>query len=134
MDLNIAEYLAVTPIYIAILGFLLVPMTLYVGMYRVKNKVDIGDNADKYLIRRIRCHANFIETVPLAVILLLIAELMGANHLLLHILGGTLVVARVLHFLGLSRLGPFAARPIGMMGTLLVYLVASSWVLYTALS
>lgn len=129
MDMNFTTLLTVTPIYIAILGLLLVPMTLYVGLYRVKNKVDIGDNADKYLMRRIRSHANFVETVPLAVVLLLTAELMGASSILLHSLGATLVIARILHFIGLSGIGPFFGRPIGMFGTLGVYLVTSIWIL-----
>lgn len=133
MDINFTTLLSVTPIYIAILGLLLVPMTLYVGMYRVKNKVDIGDNADKQLIRRIRSHANFIETVPLALILLITIELMGASSVLIHSLGATLVIARVLHFIGLSGIGPFFGRPIGMFGTWAVYLVASIWILVALL-
>lgn len=131
MDAQFSLALSVTPIYIAVLGLLLIPMTLYVGLYRVKNQIDIGDNDDKYLIRRIRSHANFIETVPLAVLLLLTMELLGANHTFLHVLGATLVISRILHFLGLSRLGPFLCRPAGMFGTLIVYLLSSLWILST---
>jgi hypothetical protein len=53
MDISLPTMLSITPIYIAILGLMLVPMTLYVGAYRVKNKVDLGDNGDKDLIRRL---------------------------------------------------------------------------------
>lgn len=125
--------LSVTPIYIAVLGLMFVPLTLRVGLYRLKNKIDIGDGNDDTLLRRIRCQANFVETVPLAVVLLVVMELMGAGSTWLHALGATLVIARVLHFLGLSRMGPFQARPLGMVGTFIVYLVASGWILYSAL-
>ena len=81
-----------------------------------------------------RSQANFVETVPLAVAVLIAMELMGAGDGWLHALGATLVIARVLHYLGLSRLGPFIARPLGMFGTLSVYLLGSGWILYAAMS
>jgi uncharacterized membrane protein YecN with MAPEG domain len=129
MDISLPTMLSITPIYIAILGLMLVPMTLYVGAYRVKNKVDLGDNGDKDLIRRIRSHANFIESVPLAVVLLICVELMGAGNMWLHGLGATLVIGRALHFLAMAKIGPFIGRPIGMFATMGVYLVSSIWIL-----
>ena len=129
MEMPAISLLSVTPIYLAILGLLFVPFTLRVGAYRIKNKIDIGDGGDQQLQRLIRCQANFVETVPLAAILLVAMELMGAGDTWLHALGATLVIARVLHYAGLSRMGPFAARPAGMVGTFIVYLVASVWIL-----
>jgi uncharacterized membrane protein YecN with MAPEG domain len=121
--------LSVIPLYAAVLGLIFIPLTLRVGMYRIKNKVDIGDAGDKELLRRIRCQANFVETVPIALALLICMELMGASSTWLHSLGGLLVAARVAHFLGLSRLGPFALRPAGMIGTFLTYLLSAGWIL-----
>ena len=126
--------LTITPIYLALLGLMMVPITLRVGGYRVKNNVDIGDGGDETLIRLIRSQANFIETVPLAAILVLVTELMGAPDAWLHSLGAALFLGRVLHYLGLSGLGPFLCRPVGMVATLGVYLVASGWILYAALA
>lgn len=122
----------IVPIYLALLGLMMIPITLRVGGYRVRNRVDIGDGGDETLIRLIRSQANFVETVPLAAVLILTVELMGAEDAWLHGLGGGLFVGRVLHYLGLSGLGPFFARPAGMVATLLVYLVASAWILYSA--
>ena len=82
------------------------------------------------MIRRIRGHANFTETVPLAVALLLAMELIGAGDAWLHALGATLVIGRLLHYVGLTEIGPFACRPIGMFATISVYLVSSVWILY----
>lgn len=131
MELPAISLLSVTPIYIALLGLMMVPITVRVGLYRVGHNIDIGDGGDETLLRLIRSQANFVETVPLAVVLLLVMELMGAGDTWLHALGATLVVARILHYLGLSGLGPFMGRPVGMVGTFLVYLVSSGWILYT---
>lgn len=133
MTLPAISLLSVTPIYIAILGLLFVPITLRVGAFRLKNKVDLGDGGSDDLLRRIRSQANFVETVPLAVVLLVVMELMGAGDTWLHALGATLVIARVLHFLGISGIGPFIGRPLGMAGTFTVYLASSGWILYSLL-
>ena len=134
MELPSISLLSVTPLYIALLGLMMIPFTLRVGLYRFKHKVDIGHGDDDTLLRLMRCQANFVETVPLAAILLVVMELMGAGDSWLHVLGATLVIARVSHYLGLSGLGPWACRPIGMFGTLSVYLVGSGWILYSALT
>ncbi len=93
----------ISTIYAAILGLLFVPFTFYVGSYRVKHKILLLDGGDKELARRIRAQGNFIETVPLAVILIVLMELNGASATWLHTLG--------------------------MVGTLGVYLAAAGWLL-----
>ena len=95
--------------------------------------MDIGDGGNSDLLRMIRCQANFVETVPLAVVLLVVMELTGAGDTWLHALGATLVLGRLAHFLGLSGLGPWLARPIGMIATFTVYLVSSLWILAAVL-
>ena len=134
MDINITTTLSVSVIYVAILGLVFVPMTIYVGIYRVKHQIDIGDAGDKAMLRRIRGQANFIEQVPLAVVLLVCMELMGASNALLHGLGITLVLARISHYLGLTRIGPFLARPAGMVGTFAVYIISAVWILMSVLT
>ena len=129
MEMPDLSLLSVSPVYVALLGLMFIPLTMRVGLYRLRNKIDLGDGGDQKLNRLIRCQGNFVETVPLAVALLLVMELMGAGDAWLHAVGATLVVARVLHFLGLSGMGPFIARPVGMVGTFTVYLVASLWIL-----
>lgn len=133
MELPAVSLLSVTPIYLAVLGLFFIPITLRVGMYRVGNKIDIGDGGDEAMLRLIRSQANFCETVPLAAVLLVAMELMGAGSSWLHALGAILVVGRIAHYTGLSGMGPFAGRPLGMIATFTVYLVSSGWILYTAL-
>jgi uncharacterized membrane protein YecN with MAPEG domain len=133
MDLLGFTSLSVTPIYLGLLGLMMVPITLRVGLYRLKNKVDLGDGGDRKLLRMIRSQANFVETVPLAAVLLVVMELMGAGDPWLHALGAALLIGRVMHYLGLSLLGPFVCRPVGMVLTFAVYLVSSGWILVSAL-
>jgi len=71
--------LSVTPLYVALLGLLWVPFTLRVGLCRVKNAINLGDGGDAELLRRIRGQGSFIESVPLAVVLLIVMELVGAR-------------------------------------------------------
>ena len=125
--------LSVSPLYLALLGLIFVPMTMRVGLYRIKNKINLGDGDDAEMLRRIRGQANFIETVPLAALLIVAMDLMGAGANWLHALGALLVLGRLLHYVGLTRLGPFVCRPIGMFATLGVYLVSVAWILVKVL-
>lgn len=122
--------LSVTPLYVALLGLIFIPYTMRVGLFRLKSKILIGDGGDPEMLRRIRGQGNFIETVPLALILLVVMELCGAGNAWLHSLGSLLVFGRLCHYLGLTEIGPGNLRPVGMSSTLGVYLVASGWLLY----
>lgn len=126
--------LHVTPIYVAILGLLFLPFTLRVGAYRVKNKISLGTGEDPELERRIRGQANFTETVPIALVLLVSLELIGTTATGLHAIGAALVVGRLAHYLGLTELGPFFLRPVGMMLTMLSILVSAGWILMQTLA
>ena len=133
MELPNMNILSITPIYIAILGILFVPFTMRVGLYRVKNKIDLGDGNDDALFKLNRGQGNFVETVPLAVVLLLLMELLGAGTTWLHALGALLVGGRFLHYVGITEVGPAIGRPIGMFATFGVYAVASFWILLDVL-
>ena len=93
----------VTAIYAAVLGLLLLALAARVTVRRREARVGLGTGGDSTLERAIRVHGNFTENVPLALVLLLAAELNGAPYALLHLCGLALVVGRVLHALGLSR-------------------------------
>ncbi len=57
----------------------------------------LGDGGDLMLQRRIRGHANFVEYVPLILVLLGMLELNGSAPWLLHAIGASLLVGRLLH-------------------------------------
>lgn len=126
--------LSITPLYVAILALLFIPFTFYVGMYRAKSGIYIGHGNDEEMVRRMRAQANFVETVPLALILLITMEFSGAGSTLLHSLGSVLVIGRTAHYLQLSGiLKPLVLRAGGMLLTIAVYLVGTIWLLINIL-
>lgn len=131
--MELPTILNVTPMYIAILGLVFAPMTLRVGLYRVKSKVSIGSGDDPELLRRIRGQANFIETVPMALFLLITLELIGASSTLLHVLCSALVIGRIAHYLGLTELAPMIFRVGGMIATMATILISSISILIQVL-
>lgn len=93
---------------------------------RWTRKVALGDGGDRDLKRAIRVHANFAEWVPLALLLLVAAELRGVSESIVGGLGGALLLARVGHALGLSRsVGVSVGRTGGTALTLTVVLLSA---------
>jgi len=131
--MELPNLLSVTPIYIAVLGLIFISFTMRAGLYRGKTKILIGTGDDPEMLRRVRGQANFIETVPIALFLLITMEVLGASGTWLHTLGLALVVGRIAHYLGLTELGPLAFRIIGMMATLVTIIVSSIWILISVL-
>ena len=77
----------IVSVYAAVLGLVFVALSVRVVGARREARIAIGDGGDELLQRRIRAHANFSEYVPIALILLALAESNGAAPLLLHALG-----------------------------------------------
>lgn len=126
MDISIT----ISTLYIALLGLLFIPFTLYVGLYRGKSRIFLGDGNDEEMLKRIRAQGNFIETVPLALILLAALEISGASPIFLHCLGISLFVGRISHYLQMvGVVKHLIFRGGGMMLTMLVYLTGSCWLL-----
>lgn len=113
--------MAVTAFYAALLAILFVVLTVRVIRARRRGKVALGDGGDKHVLRAIRAHGNFIETAPLALILLAAAESLAAPTLALHLLGAALLIGRILHAMGVAREPEdFRFRVSGMAMTLTV--------------
>ena len=113
-----------TALYAAILALVFIALSARVILRRRAARVSIGAGGDAGLERRARVHANFAEYVPLALVLLLLAELSGSPAPLLHVAGIALVLGRVAHAVGLSRVPEdFRLRVAGMVATLTVILV-----------
>lgn len=123
--------IAVTPLYAAALATVVVVLMLRVVALRWRYRVGIGTGEQHELGRAIRAHGNAVETVPLALVLMLLVELGPASATALHAAGATLVVARVVHALGLSRYaGVSWGRTVGTVLTVgvIVYLAgALAW-------
>jgi uncharacterized membrane protein YecN with MAPEG domain len=127
--MELPTLLNITPPYIAVLGILFLAFTLRVGMYRVKAKILIGTGDDPELLRRTRGQANFTETVPMALFLIITMEILGASDLWLHSLSVTLVLGRICHYAGLTEIAPVLFRMLGMGATIATILASSIWIL-----
>jgi uncharacterized membrane protein YecN with MAPEG domain len=72
---------------------------------RRSNRVLFGDADSVKLRTAIRVHANFIEYVPIISLLVVLLEMSGMETSRVHLLMGGLLLARLLHPMGM------AARP-----------------------
>ncbi|MGZ5056425.1 MAG: MAPEG family protein [Methylobacter sp.] len=110
----------ITAIYASLSALLIVRLSLSVIKLRRKNRVSVGDGGNEALQLAIRAHANAVEYIPIALMLLFMLEFNGAPKLLVHILGVTLLIGRVLHAMGLPA-KDLRRRVLGMQIT--VYLL-----------
>ena len=118
--------ISITLVFAAIFGFLHVFFTLRVGDYRFKSKISLGDDGDRELLKRIRAHGNFIENVPIALLLILLNDLDGAQDSTLTVMRSILLPSRLTHYLTIVTLRlPWISRPLSMLGTLGTILAAS---------
>ena len=95
--------MTLTALYAGCLGLFHVILACWVIYLRRYHRVGIGAGDHFDLKKAVRVHGNFIENVPLALILLGLLEVNGEGPVLLHILGSCLLLGRVLHAYGLSR-------------------------------
>lgn len=95
--------MSITPVYAGLLALVFVALSIRVIGARRGAGISLGDGGDKALLRRQRVHANFAEYVPLALMLMLLAELQGVPRPVLHGLGLALLAGRLVHAAGVSR-------------------------------
>ena len=94
---------AITLFYAGVNGLIALGLAFLVTRQRRKSGTTLGGGGNPALERAIRAHANFIEYVPLILLLMLLLELCGTPPIRLHALGAGLVLARLLHGWGLSH-------------------------------
>jgi uncharacterized membrane protein YecN with MAPEG domain len=104
-------------------ALLLLALSAPISRHRHRHKIGLGSGGDPVLERKIRAHANFIEFVPIALVLLALLELAGLQPGWLWMFGVVLLLARVMHALGLSRHAGYSfGRFWGTVLTMLVLL------------
>lgn len=97
------------PYFTALVLLAVFVSTRIVG-YRRRNNVSLGDG-DIVLLKHARTAlANFAEYAPLGLVLLLALEMIQAPVWFLHLIGGTLLIGRLLHA------SAFLRDPISMNG------------------
>lgn len=120
----------ITALYGALNAILNIVLANRVSTVRKKEGVTLGHGESKALLVASRIHANNAEFVPLAIVMMLIAELMGGSSAVLHAYGGLLLVARVAHAIGLTRPSPNVFRLLGTAITWIGIVAISGWVIY----
>jgi uncharacterized membrane protein YecN with MAPEG domain len=93
----------ITAFYASLLAFLFLLLSARVIAQRREARVEIGAGDSAELFRRSRVHANFAEYVPLALLLLALAESLKPPSIVLHALCLALVAGRLVHAYGLSQ-------------------------------
>src|SRR4029453_11488229 len=91
-----------------LLGLLAVSLTVSVGRLRMQKKIYLGDGGDPAMLAAIRAHGNFMEYVPLCLLLIYIVSDFY-SFWYVAVLSLVLLLSRVLHaggLLGFIPLGP----------------------------
>lgn len=91
----------ITGLYAGIFAIVQVAMVFWIAKSRWDEKVVLGTGESGVLLRKTRVYGNFVEIVPIALILMGIAELNGSSALVLHAMGGILILSRIAHARGL---------------------------------
>ena len=114
-----------------LLGLLAVSLTLYVGRLRTTKKIFLGDGGDREMLTAIRAHANFMEFVPLCLLMIyMVSDFHG--FWTVAALSTALLLARALHAGGLLGFIPLG-RTVGAVVTLIVLLAASIMMVFAGI-
>jgi uncharacterized protein len=106
----------ITAVFTGMLAVMLVGISIRVTRLRATKKISLADGGDKEMQAAIRVQGNFIEYVPMALLLMGLLESAGAKHWIVYLFGTLLVVARVAHAFALYT-GFFPMRVVGTSTT-----------------
>ena len=122
-------------LYVGLMVLVFLGLKINVGRVRAGAKVSVGDGGNEGLIRAMRVQANAVEDAPVALLGLLALAGLGAPVWLIHALGATLVVSRLLHAFGLGSSGQRnLGRSLRTLGSALVLLVTAGACVWLALA
>lgn len=128
--------LPITLFYASFFALFALVLSFGAGSARCKVGISIlhGEPANMEFAEKVRRHQNFLEYVPMFLIVFALLEANGAPNLLLYICGDILIIARIAHAIGLKHddMGT-KGRFIGAAGTALVTLVIASYGLWSGI-
>lgn len=109
-------------------------LSIRISETRRKEKISIGDGGNDRLVARMRAQSNFIENVPLALILLVLIEMalengnegLGHGPFWLWIVAAAFMLGRIAHALGMDG----TLKQGRMIGTILALLTLAGLGLY----
>ena len=127
---------AITASYLAVLALLYAALALRVASLRRSKRVVLGDGNNDLLRAAIRSHANFGEYVPIIALMVAILEASGSSALTINLLMGALLIARLVHPIGMHanpRDRQFLGRVVGIILTIGA-LIASALLILTRIT
>lgn len=107
--------------------FLNVWLGLRIAKLRHQFKVSVGDGGNEALLRRMRAQANFIESAPFFLVLLIGLELSGGNRLALGIIAAMYIVSRIAHAIGMEGGPQQRWRAYGIQGSMIMSVLLAIW-------
>ena len=121
------DSLHITLFFIGVFAIVQIPMTVMVGFRRLQTGIQFLDGGDQTLLRRMRAHANFIETVPITLLAMAAAEVSGLGATWLWLGGCSLLAGRLMHAAILVLKGWGNPRAAGMILTFLPLAGFGGW-------
>jgi uncharacterized protein len=94
--------MAATTLYLGLFALLMLILKINVGRVRSSQKVGFGDGNNEAVQRAIRVQGNAVEDVPFVLFGLVGLALLSAPVILIHGIGASFFVGRVLHAIGLG--------------------------------
>ena len=125
--------LPITALYAGVLAVFALVLSARAGGFRGKSGISVlyGDPLNMELAERVRVHQNFLEYVPMAIIIMGLLEINGGGSTFLHSMGVVLIIARIAHAVGLKHDNmAHPGRVIGAGGTALMTLIAAVYLLW----
>lgn len=125
--------LPITALFAGLLVIFSLVLSFYAGGFRGKSGISIlfGHPENMELAERVRIHQNFLEYVPLALIMMGLIEINGGNTTFLYVFGVVLIISRIAHAIGLKHDNmAHPGRVIGAGGTALMSLIAAVYAIW----
>lgn len=111
----------ITPLFGALFGLIYVVLSLNVVRYRFGNKISLGSGGNQHLEMASRAHGNFIEYVPLSLLLMWFLESLTLSANEVFWVGSILLMARLSHAFGM--LYPKQLLVLRQLGTIATFAV-----------
>ena len=127
--------MAITLMYAGFFALFALALSFRAGGFRAKTGISVlfGEPANMELAERVRIHQNFLEYVPMVIILMGAIELNGGSSMFLYVVGDLLFIARIAHAIGLRHDNmAHPGRLIGILGTMLVTVAAAGYGIWIA--
>ncbi|HEY2030429.1 MAG TPA: MAPEG family protein [Myxococcales bacterium] len=131
--MSFLDALPVTILYGTLNALIVVALALNVSLNRMSGRVFLSDQPPPELHRRIRAHGNSVEYFAVTTLLLAFLELQRAPSFWLHICGGLVLLARIVHSFAMLSKSGLSVRRVSATTTYAISLVMGFWSLYLRL-